>query len=156
MLILGIDPGSRVIGYGLVEFKNGVYRCDGYGVITPQAKTAARFVSLKEEIDQIIRSTKPDKMAIERLFFYKNAKTALAVAECRGIILLSAAEHGLDVEEFTPLQLKQSVAHYGRANKSGIQKMVKLILHLQEEPQPNDAADALALAICGAHVHPRH
>lgn len=153
MKILGIDPGSHLIGYGLIEVKNGSYNCLDYGtLIIKEEKTDKRLLRIKLEIEKIIKKERPDKISIEKLFFYKNIKTAMNVSECRGVIILTAAQSKIDIEEFTPLQVKQMVSGYGKAKKINIQKMMKLILDLKEEPESDDAADALALAICCANV----
>lgn len=154
MRILGIDPGTSLIGYGIVDFDGKNYQALAYG----DFKTASRIKNrdrvklIYDYFDQLILKHKPDKIALESIFFFKNSKTIVAVSEIRGVLLLAAARRGLETAEFTPLQIKQAVSGYGRAQKDQVQKMVKLILGLREIPKPDDAADALALAICCANT----
>ena len=148
--IIGIDPGIARTGFGIVA-KEGVklYAIE-YGCIFTKTKKSAsnRLFEIYQELLRVIKKYKPDELAIERLFFAKNVKTALTVSEARGAILLLAGEIGLPVKEFTPLQVKQALTGFGRADKTQMQKMVKLILGLSEIPKPDDAADALAIALC--------
>lgn len=150
MRVLGIDPGTSLIGYGVVDILGTKYSAIAYGTCVTEsnipnkdrAKTVYRF------FDKLIKKHKPDVMAIESLFYFKNAKTVISVSEMRGILLLVGAQNGIEIQEFTPLQVKQSVANYGRADKSQMQGAVRLILDLKETPKPDDIADALAIAIC--------
>ena len=153
MIIIGIDPGYAIVGVGVVEYKGNKFRPIEYTAITTPAgmNTVDRLKKIYDEMAMLIDKHKPDAMAIEELFFNSNQKTAINVAQARGVILIAAANKGVPVREYTPLQVKQSVTGYGRADKKQIQEMVKLILHLNVIPKPDDAADALALAICHAH-----
>ena len=154
-IILGVDPGIADTGYGLVRKEdNGKIICLGYGSIKTAAHTdlADRLLILQTELQKIIKKFQPETAAIEQLFFNKNVKTALVVGQARGVALLTLKQNKLAINEFTPLQVKQAVAAYGRADKSQIQKMVKLILGLKEIPRPDDAADALAIAICASSL----
>ena len=153
MIIIGIDPGYAIVGVGVVEYKGNKFRPIEYTAITTPAgmNTVDRLKKIYDEMSMLIDKHKPDSMAIEELFFNSNQKTAINVAQARGVILVAAANKGLPVRGYTPLQVKQSVTGYGRADKKQIQEMVKLILHLNVIPKPDDAADALALAICHAH-----
>lgn len=151
MIILGIDPGIADTGYGLVETKrNGQLGCLDYGSIktSAQQKLDSRLEILHLELTKIIKKYQPNLIAIEQLFFCNNAKTALIVGQARGVALLTCRQSKIPTVEFTPLQVKQAVATYGGAGKMQVQKMVKLLLNLQEIPKPDDAADALAIAIC--------
>ncbi len=155
MRILGIDPGIADTGWGIIEKnKSGELKCLDYGSIQTSAKLSLseRLVLLNNGLDKIIKKYKPSVAGVEELFFYKNVKTALIVGHARGIILLNIRKHNLDLKEFTPLQVKQAVSTYGRANKAQVQKMVKIILNLKEVPHPDDAADALAVAICASNI----
>ncbi len=151
MIILGIDPGIADTGWGAVEDKGGKLKCLGYGSIKTKAglPTADRLVIIAAELKKIIKQFAPDAVAIEELFFAKNVKTAMVVGQARGVILLAVQQAALPIAEFKPTQVKQAVAAYGAAGKAQVQKMVALILGLKELPRPDDAADALAMAICG-------
>lgn len=154
MRILGIDPGIADTGWGIVEKnKIGELQCLGYGSVKtdPKFSLSQRLVLLNDALDQIIKEYKPKMVGVEELFFYKNVKTALIVGHARGVILLNMKKNKLNLQEFTPLQIKQAVSTYGRANKLQVQKMVKIILKLKEIPRPDDAADALAAAICASN-----
>lgn len=153
MLILGIDPGTAIMGYGLIEKKgNRLFPVD-YGCWRTPAHTpmSERLLTLYNEIEAYIKEKQPNYVAVEELFFNRNTTTAISVGQARGIVLLAAAQSGIPVYEYTPLQVKQAVAGYGRADKVQIQQMVKALLGLQEIPKPDDTADALAIAICHAH-----
>jgi crossover junction endodeoxyribonuclease RuvC len=153
-IILGIDPGIADTGYGIIEKdKSGNLSCLGYGSIKTKAKTelANRLEIINKELTKVIKEFKPKLIAVEQLFFCKNVKTALIVGQARGVVMLTARQNRISLVEFTPLQVKQAVAAYGRASKMQVQKMVKLLLNLKELPKPDDAADALAIAICAAH-----
>lgn len=150
MTILGIDPGTSIIGYGAVEETRGKVECLGYGVIRIKEKDqVGRLMELEKSLNKLLKEVKPDLAVLEKLFFFKNQKTALAVSESRGVIILMLGKNKIPFIELTPLQLKNYISGYGRASKGGIQKMLKLILNLKEEPRPDDAADALALALLG-------
>jgi len=153
MIVLGIDPGMAIVGYGVVEKKNRILRPIDYGAITtpPTMEIPQRLVTIYDAVQELIARFRPDEVAIEELFFNKNVKTAITVGHARGVAVLAAAKTGLDLYEYTPLQVKQSVVGYGRAEKSQVQQMVKALLGLKEIPKPDDAADALAVAIC--HIH---
>ncbi len=148
--ILGIDPGFADMGFGVVEEKAGQYQALAYGSLRtkPKQPFADRLFFLSQELEKLIRQYTPQIMAIEELFFFKNVKTALQVGQARGVAILTAAQAGLIIKEFTPLEIKQAVAAYGRAEKRQVQEMVKILLNLKEIPRPDDAADALAAAIC--------
>lgn len=149
MIILGLDPGTATTGYGVLQKQRGSLWCLEYGSFdTPKHKTAGvRLVLLEKELSRVLTAYKPDAVVIERLFFFKNLKTALPVSEARGVLLLVVAKQKILTIELTPLQVKMAVTGYGRADKKQMQRMVKEILGLQEIPKPDDAADALSLAI---------
>jgi len=150
MIILGIDPGFAIVGWGVIEAKGGRFRMIDNGAVLTKAglDIEERFLIIYEEICEIIDKYKPDEMAIEELFFNTNQKTAVNVAQARGIILLAARQKGVKINEYTPLQVKQSVVGYGRAEKSQVIEMTKIILKLEKKPRLDDTADALAIAIC--------
>lgn len=154
MIILGIDPGIADTGFGVLEIKkDGKFLCLEYGSIktSPKKILAERIEKLYKDLSSIILKYKPEIIAVEELFFNKNVKTALIVGQARGVVLLAAQISGAKLAEFTPLQVKQAVSAYGRADKAQVQKMVKMILNLEEIPKPDDAADALAVAICASN-----
>ena len=155
MIILGIDHGYAIVGYGILEYRNNHFRAVDYGAITTDASMDmfARFKSIYDDLNRIMDQYRPDFMAIEELFFNNNQKTAINVAQARGVLLLSALNHGVRIFEYTPLQVKQAVAGYGRAEKNQVQQMVKLLLNLESIPKPDDTADALAIAICHGHSY---
>ena len=155
MRILGIDPGYAIVGYGALEFDGNKFKTIEYGAITTDAGEAMfdRLKSIHDDLNVIIERVRPDFMAIEELFFNSNQKTAINVAQARGVLLLSAMNHGVEIFEYTPLQVKQAVAGYGRADKNQVQQMVKLLLGLDKVPKPDDTADALAMAICHGHSY---
>ncbi len=155
MIILGIDPGFAIVGVGVVQYKGNKFAPIDYFAITTKAgmPIEQRLKIIYDEMSEAIAKYKPDVMAVEELFFNNNAKTAIQVGQARGVILLSAVNAGLPIYEYTPLQVKQAVVGYGRADKKQIQQMMKAILGLNEVPKPDDVADALALAICHAHSH---
>ncbi len=150
MHILGIDPGTATTGFGLIEASKGSIEFVAAGVVkTPAGEPlAGRLATIYEEIGQIISQYRPAQMAVELLYFAANVSTAMSVSHARGVILLLAAQHHLPVTEYTPLQVKQAITSYGRADKKQIQEMVKKLLKLSDIPRPDDAADALAIAIC--------
>jgi len=154
MKILGIDPGTTIIGYGIIETNPKGFTCLDYGVFRAPSNTAnqEKIVSIYNFFEKLIKKHRPDKAGIEKLFYFKNAKTITQVSEIKGAIILALAKQGLEVNEFTPLQVKQAVSNYGRADKKQVQKIISLILGLKETPRPDDAADALAIAICCANT----
>jgi len=151
--ILGIDPGFAIAGYGVIEYKCNKFIPIKHGVITSEAKMefSKRLKRLYDEISEIIIKEKPDFVSIEELFFNTNVKTAIAVGHARGVLILAAENLGVPIYEYTPLQIKQAVTGYGRADKCQVQCMIKTLLNLNAIPKPDDAADALAVAICHAH-----
>jgi crossover junction endodeoxyribonuclease RuvC len=153
MKILGIDPGFAILGYGVVELQGNHFSVSGYGAITTEVSMNMpdRLKQLYSNLMDVIDTYQPDVASVEELFFNKNTKTALQVGQARGVILLACANSGLEIFEYTPLQIKQGLVGYGRADKAQIQQMVKAILHLSEIPKPDDTADALAAAICHGH-----
>ena len=153
MRVLGIDPGSLKSGFGIVDKHQGDLEPVEYGVIrtNPNAPLAQRLLKISTRLQELIQEYQPDEFAVEDVFVAKNAKSSLKLGQARGAILLTAAQAGLDVAEYTPLEVKQSVVGYGRADKTQVQQMVKVLLKLREIPQPDDAADALAIAICHHH-----
>ncbi|WP_347161540.1 crossover junction endodeoxyribonuclease RuvC [Peptostreptococcus anaerobius] len=153
MIILGIDPGLAIIGYGIVEYKNSKFRTIDYGAITTPAgmPTVERLDMIYRGMNQLFHLYDIDEVSIEELFFNKNITTGITVAQARGVILLSCVQHSVPIYEYTPLQVKQGVCGYGRADKSQVQRMVTSFLNLKSVPKPDDVADALAIAICHAH-----
>ncbi len=149
-VILGIDPGIADTGFGVIKEENGKIKCLVYGSIKTKAglELTERLNTLNKELDKIIKRYKPRIIGVEDLFFCKNVKTALLVGHARGVVLLTAKQNNTPIKEFTPLQVKQAVSAYGRASKMQVQKMVKILLNLKQIPKPDDAADALAVAIC--------
>jgi crossover junction endodeoxyribonuclease RuvC len=155
-LVLGVDPGTATTGYGVVRLPpEGDLEAVAYGVIRTPAHTPAhqRLLSLHRELKALILLHRPDASAVEKLFFQRNISTAIAVGQARGVVMLALAEAGLDVAEYTPNEVKQAVVGYGSAQKRQVQRMVKMLLRLPELPEPDDAADALAIAI--THLHTR-
>jgi len=151
MIVLGIDPGTAITGYGVVkDAPDGRLYDICYGVIrtTPKTPFQFRLKKIHEEIASIIKQHKPQVMAVEELFFGKNVSSALSVGQARGVVILTAIQADLDLCEYTPMQVKEAVTGYGRADKMQIQQMVKVLLGLSEIPKPDDAADGLAIAIC--------
>ncbi len=153
MLVLGIDPGTAITGYGLVEWREGKERLVKSGVIITSScmEMPMRLCKINRDLDILIKEFKPDAMAIEQLFFHRNSKTVITVAQARGVAIMTAACLGVQVAEYTPLQVKQAVVGYGNAEKRQVQLMVQRILSMSQLPKPDDAADALAVAIC--HIH---
>lgn len=153
MRILGIDPGVAIVGYGVIEYKKNVFKVIDYGKITSPAHTPLpkRLKMVYDGATELVNAFKPDVVAIEELFFNTNVKTAIAVGHARGVLVLAAENAGIPIAEYTPLQIKQAVVGYGRADKNQVQQMVKMFLSLNEIPKPDDTADALAVAICHAH-----
>lgn len=153
MRVLGIDPGYAIVGYGAIEYDGVHFKTLGFGAVTTEAGTPffERLLAIDSGVSRLIESCEPQAVSIEKLFFTSNQKTAIDVAQARGVILLSAAKHGIPIYEYTPLQVKQSVVGYGRAEKQQVMEMTRLLLGLKSVPKPDDAADALAMAICHAH-----
>ncbi|HTB49274.1 MAG TPA: crossover junction endodeoxyribonuclease RuvC [Verrucomicrobiae bacterium] len=154
MRILGIDPGTGILGFGVIEAAKGKAQLVDAGVIRTPVKEddAVRLQTIFEELTDIIVQTKPTDMAVEKLFFAQNVTTAMTVAQARGVVLLAGQQAGLIIAEYTPLQIKQALTGYGRAEKQQIQEMVRVILQLKEIPKPDDCADALAAAITHSTV----
>jgi crossover junction endodeoxyribonuclease RuvC len=153
-VVIGIDPGTAITGYGIVrELENGDLEWITHGVITTPGDwdDPQRLLYIHQELSEIIVENEPDCCAVEKLFFQKNIKTAIGVGQGRGAALIAAAASKLPVSEYTPLEVKQAIVGYGNADKNQIQHMVKMLLNLPELPQPDDAADALAIAICHSH-----
>lgn len=150
MRILGIDPGTGILGFGIIEAANGKAQMVDAGVIRTPVKQddAIRLATIYEELTDIIAETKPRVMSVEKLFFAQNVTTAMAVSQARGVVLLCGQQAGLTIFEYTPLQIKQALTGYGRADKKQMQEMVRVVLQLKEQPKPDDCADALAAAIC--------
>ncbi len=150
MRILGIDPGTAITGYGIVDEIDKKIKLVEYGVIrtSPKQTASERLEIIAADLKKVINDFKPDHCAVEKLFFSTNAKTAIKVGEARGVILLTIVKENILINEYTPLEVKLAITGYGKADKKQIQYMVKNLLKLQETPQPDDAADALAIAIC--------
>jgi len=153
LVILGVDPGLADTGFGVIEKQGSYLKMIDYGCIKTKAKipTAIRLTEIYQNLNKLIKKFKPDIIAIEQLFFCKNVKTALAVGQARGVIVLAGGKNNLIIHEFTPLQVKQALTTYGKASKNQVQQMVKVILNLKNIPKPDDAADALAIAVCCAN-----
>ncbi|MCK4261166.1 MAG: crossover junction endodeoxyribonuclease RuvC [Halanaerobiales bacterium] len=153
MIILGVDPGYATLGYGIIKKSGNHYNPITYGVITTEATLTAheRLKKIYDGLMALIDNFQPEVMAVEELFFNKNVNTAIQVGQARGVILLTGANAGISVYEYTPLQVKQGVVGYGRAQKMQVRQMVKMILNLSELPKKADSADALAIAICHGH-----
>jgi crossover junction endodeoxyribonuclease RuvC len=156
LLVLGIDPGTATTGYGIIRYDGSGLDPVVHGTINTPAKSPLpeRLRQLYGELTNLIQAHRPHQAAVEELFFARNARTALAVGQARGVVLLALAEAGLPVHGYTPLQVKRAITGYGRASKEQMQQMVRLLLGLQSTPQPDDVADALAVAICHAHTFP--
>ena len=152
MVVLGIDPGLAIVGWGIIESNRGNMRPIAYGAITTPAHTNIedRLLIIKKDLEGIIEKYKPDEIAIEELFFNTNITTGIAVAEARGVILCTAHAMGVKISEYTPLQVKQAVVGYGKAEKCQVISMVTSLLKLPKPPKPDDTADAIAIAICHA------
>jgi crossover junction endodeoxyribonuclease RuvC len=147
--ILGIDPGTGILGFGVIDVIHGKSILVDAGVIrTPvHEDDSVRLLTIYDELTEIIKSTEPDHMSVEKLFFSRNVTTAMTVAQARGVVLLCGMQAGLTIAEYTPMQIKQAITSYGKADKKQVQEMVRVILQLKVMPQPDDAADALAAAI---------
>lgn len=154
MIVLGIDPGTAATGYGVVERDGAKLRALDYGCLEtlPTQELPARLLEIHRAVTELILTHKPVQLGVERLFFNKNVQTAFAVGQARGVVLLAAAEHGLPVFEYGPHEVKLAVTGYGRADKRQVQRMVQAVLGMSVLPRPDDAADALAVAICVAHA----
>ncbi len=152
--ILGIDPGIGSVGYAYITSEKNILTCLSYGCIKTPARTqcAERLFSIYTELKKLLSERKPDVMAVEKIFFVKNVTTGIDVSHARGVILLTARMFGIPILEYTPLQVKQAVTGYGKAEKQQVQKMTQTILRLKEKPRPDDAADALAVAICASQT----
>ena len=154
MIILGIDPGTAIVGYGIVEKNSLGLSCLGYGCIetAPSSPPEKRLEIIYDKLNKIIKKYKPSALSVENVYFFKNVKTAMPVSQSKGVIMLAAAKKKLPVYEITPLQVKMAVTGYGRANKKQIQKMIAQILKLKKIPSPDDAADALSIAVSCANI----
>lgn len=153
MVILGIDPGLAIVGWGVLEYKNGKFKPLGYGAITTpkEMNTQQRLKKIYDDLAEIIKKYRPEQVAIEELFFNTNTTTGIRVSEARGVILLICEQAHMGIFEYTPLQVKQAVVGYGRAEKKQVITMVTMLLGLASPPKPDDTADALAIAICHGH-----
>ena len=152
MRILGIDPGVAIVGFGLIESDRGTLRMLQYGAITTPAglPLAARLAQINRDVEELIGTSRPDEISVEELFFSKNITTGIAVAHARGVILCAAEKKKIPIYEYTPMQVKQAVAGYGLADKKQVMDMTRRLLKLKSVPRPDDAADALAIALCHA------
>ncbi len=156
MAVIGIDPGTALTGYGIIEeLPDQSLQVIDFGVIRTDStdKPEIRLREIFSQLNEILSLYKPETGAVEKLFFQRNTRTAMSVGQARGVAILSLAEAGLSVSEYSPVEIKQAVVGYGKASKNQVQQMVKMLLNLQEIPKPDDAADALAVAIC--HIHSR-
>ncbi|CFX94741.1 Crossover junction endodeoxyribonuclease RuvC [Syntrophomonas zehnderi OL-4] len=153
MLVLGVDPGTATTGYGVVDYIKGKEQLITYGTIRTSADLPMqlRLLKIHQEFNHLLDEYQPEAVAIEELFHHKNAKTVISVAQSRGVLLMATAARGLELAEYTPLQVKQAVSGYGNADKRQVQIMVQKILRMEQVARPDDAADALAIAIC--HIH---
>lgn len=153
MKIIGIDPGTATTGFSIIEIKNKKLRLLDFGYIHTHKslKKHERLNQIANDIETILEKWKPDKAAVETLFFNKNIRTAIAVAEARGVITQRFAAKGMDIDEFGPSEIKSTVCGNGRADKKAVQKMVAILMNLKNPPKPDDVADAIAVAICGAN-----
>jgi crossover junction endodeoxyribonuclease RuvC len=152
MRILGIDPGTGILGFGVIQVTKGKTQLVDAGVIRTPVKEddAIRLLTIYEELTDIIAATKPDIMSVEKLFFAKNVTTAMTVAQARGVVLLCGMQAGMTIFEYTPMQIKQAITGYGKADKKQMQEMVRILLNLAETPKPDDCADAIAAALTHA------
>lgn len=156
-IVLGIDPGTATTGYGVIQKKGFKTAYLAHGIIKtrPQKTDSQRLAQISSALNQLIRQFQPDQIAVERLFFSKNIKTAMSVSQARGVILMTCAQFNLEAAEYSPNEVKLAIAGHGHADKSQIQKMVKVLLGLSEIPKPDDAADALAIALCHVQTVPQ-
>lgn len=154
MVIFGIDPGYAIVGWGAIGFKSNTYKALGFGAVETQAGMDFnyRLEYIYDEIFNVLNRCRPDALSIEKLYFQNNQKTAIMVAEARGVILLAAQKLKIPIYEYTPLQVKTAVTGYGKAKKPQVMEMTRRLLHLSEVPKPDDTADALAIAICHAQA----
>ncbi|HET7493985.1 MAG TPA: crossover junction endodeoxyribonuclease RuvC [Candidatus Limnocylindrales bacterium] len=154
MIVLGIDPGTAAVGYGVVDSARGRLREVDHGVLatSPDHALPDRLLAIHSLVDELIELHAPDLLAVERLFFSRNVQTAFGVGQARGVILLAAAQHGIPVREATPNEVKSAIAGYGAADKDQVQRMVQLVLGMTDRPRSDDAADALAIAVWGANT----
>ena len=154
MIVLGIDPGYAIVGYGAIEHSRGKSKMIGYGAITtqPGPDISLRLREIYQDMCKLLDTIRPDAVAVEELFFTNNVTTGIAVAQARGVILLACAQRGLIPAEYTPMQVKQGVVGYGKAEKKQVMEMTRSLLNLKAVPKPDDAADALAVALCHAHT----
>lgn len=153
MLVLGIDPGYAIVGYGVVSYQQNRFTPIAYGAVTTKAgvEFSARLDTIYQDVNAIMQRYRPEALAIEKLFFNTNTTTAIDVAQARGVILLAAHQNAIPVFEYTPPQVKQAVTGYGKAEKKQIQELTRRLLRLEKVPKPDDTADALAMAICHCH-----
>lgn len=154
MLVIGVDPGTASTGYGIIrQLSNGQLEVINYGLISTKAGNpmASRLLDLFSELSAVLEEFNPDGAAIEKLFFQRNVSTAISVGQARGVAMLAIAQAGIEIEEYSPKEVKLAVSGYGGADKRQVQSMVKTLLSMKEEPKPDDAADALAVAICHCH-----
>ena len=153
MIIMGLDPGYAIVGYGIISYEGNRFKALDFGAITTEKDTdfSERLKQIYDGTNYLLKKWKPCAMSVEKLFFNTNTTTGIGVAEARGVCLLSAYENGAKLFEYTPLQVKQSVTGYGRADKKQVQEMTRMLLNLDAVPKPDDTADALAVAICHAH-----
>ena len=152
MRIIGIDPGTYKTGYGIIDVMNNEHKIVSCGCLESRdSESSKRYFSIYRQITEVIDKFKPNQCAIESTFFYKNQKVVMRLGEVRGVLILSAVQAGLDVFEYSPLEVKKSVVGYGKADKEQVRKMIKMILSLKELPKPNDVSDALGIALCHAH-----
>lgn len=151
--IIGVDPGYAIVGFGILDYDRNRFKIVDFGAITTDANTPfdLRIKTIYDDMCELLDTYKPDEMAIEKLFFNTNQKTVIDVAQARGVTLLSAIQRGISVSEYTPLQVKQAVVGYGRAEKKQVQELTRSILGLSQVPKPDDTADALAIAIAHGH-----
>ena len=154
MIIIGIDPGYAITGFGVIEYTSNHFRTIDFGVISTKAGVPfeLRLLAIYQQLEALIVRYQPDVMAVEELFFSKNTTTAIGTAQARGIIILAGAKAGIPVYEYTPMQVKLAVTGYGLADKNQVGQMIKVLLHLDMAPKVDDASDALAIAICQAHT----
>lgn len=154
MRIIGIDPGTGILGFGVIELTKGKSQLVDAGVIRTPVKEddAVRLLTIYDELSEIIRDTKPAMMSVEKLFFAQNVTTAMTVAQARGVVLLCGMQANVEIAEYTPLQIKQAITGYGKADKKQMQEMVRVILGLKEVPKPDDCADAIAAALTHAQT----
>jgi len=152
LIILGIDPGVATVGFGIIDETGGEPKPRQYGVITTPAgmRLALRLTQIHDDVSELVRTFKPDAIAVEELFFNTNQKTAVAVAHGRAAVIMAGEKHGIPMFEYTPLQVKKAVVGYGQATKKQVMEMVRRLLSMEQAPKPDDAADALAIAICHA------